>query len=173
MGETGQKGDKPGYEYLIAYQQSLAIEELVDRFCEVYWRRINSRRRTEHMTDSARSMAQNIAEGYTRKGLKDYIDFVSFSRASGEELLKDLFRLAKKWGVEVKRETRDQGVKGEKRAIPFDPSNPSIPISYLINLVKRTNYLIDRLHASLEQKFIKEGGYTEKLAKKRREFRGY
>lgn len=120
-------GNKPGYEYLLAYQQAVAIEELIDTFCETYLGSAKDRRLFEQMVSSARSMPRNIAEGYTRLGLKDYIDFVSFSRASGEELLKDLMRLAKKWGIEVRKATWERWGKREKRAIPFDPSHPSIP----------------------------------------------
>lgn len=164
---------KAGYEYLLTYQQSTEIEWLVDQFCEAYLEPLKNRRLIAHMVDCGRSMARNIAEGYTRLGLKDYIEFLSFSRASGEELLKDLQRLAEKWMIKIERGKWERGDKGVKREIPFDPLNPSIPLNYIINLVTRTNYLLDRQIESLEQKFIQEGGYTESLAKKRREFRGY
>lgn len=50
-------------------------------------------------------------------------------------------------------------------------SFPSYPVNYMIDLITRTNYLLDRQKKSLEEKFIKEGGYTEKLHWKRVEYR--
>jgi four helix bundle suffix protein len=43
----------------------------------------------------------------------------------------------------------------------------------MIDLITRTNYLLDQQRRSLERFFIENGGYTENLAKKRRQFRGY
>jgi four helix bundle protein len=97
-------GNKPGYKHLLTYQHSTEIEKLVDNFCEIYLDSFKDRRLIEQMVSSARSMPRNIAEGYTRLGLKDYLEFLSFSRASGEELLKDLQRLAEKWKIEIERE---------------------------------------------------------------------
>lgn len=55
---------------------------------------------------------------------------------------------------------------------PSPPSSPSsYPLNYLIDLVIRTNYLLDRQKKSLEEKFIKEGGYTEALFRKRVSYR--
>lgn len=165
---------KPGYEYLLTYKLSVEIERLTDEFCQVYLDLFKDRRYIEQMNSSARSMVRNIVEGHIRLGLKDYIEFLSFSRASGEELLKDYQRLAEKWGMEIKREKRE---KGNKRVIgdvpPLNPLYPLPPLNFLINLVIRTNYLLDRQIASLEQKFILEGGYSENLARRRRNFRGY
>lgn len=39
----------------------------------------------------------------------------------------------------------------------------------MITLINQANYLIDKLIASLEQKFIREGGFREKLFQKRLE----
>ena len=95
------KNKKVGYEYLITYQQSVEIERITDKFCDIYLADYEFRRFRAHLRDSARSMARNIVEGYARVGLKDYIEFLSFSRASGEELLKDLERLAERWEIRV------------------------------------------------------------------------
>lgn len=168
---------KPGYEYLITYQQSIEIERLTDKFCQIYLDQYKDRRYIEQMNSSARSMPRNIVEGYTRLGLKDYIEFLSFARASGEELLKDLERLREKWGIRNRRETRkiedERENQFSEKNLPFNPSDSYIPCVYLISLVARTNYLLDRQIASLEKKFIQEGGYSENLANKRRNFRGF
>lgn len=97
--ENNKQSKKAGYEYLITYKQSVEIEKLTDKFCELYLNKFTDRRYIEQMNSSARSMPRNIVEGYTRLGLKDYIEFLSFARASGEELLKDYERLREKWGI--------------------------------------------------------------------------
>lgn len=67
----------------------------------------------------------------------------------------------------VKRETK----RYQLPSIPSQPSNPSFPLNYLIDLIIRTNYLLDRQKKSLEEKFVQEGGYTEALFRKRLDFR--
>jgi four helix bundle suffix protein len=46
---------------------------------------------------------------------------------------------------------------------PLSPLDPFILVNHLANLIRRTNYLLDRQIKSLEYKFTHEGGYTEKL----------
>lgn len=167
---------KPGYEYLLSYKLTVEIERLTEIFCKTYLDQYKDRRYIEQMNSSARSMPRNIVEGYKRLGLKDYIEFLSFSRASGEELLKDFERLAERWKIKTNREiweNREKWERNGKFEIPFPPINPIIPINFLISLIFVTNYLLDRQISSLEKKFIQEGGYSENLAKKRREFRGF
>ena len=169
-----KSNSKPGYEYLLTYKLSVEIERLTDKFCQTYLDKFRDRRYIEQMNSCGRSMVRNIVEGYARLGLKDYIEFLSFSRASGEELLKDYKRLAEKWGLEVKRDKREKWeIRPNFYNVPFIPNNPIIPINFLTSLVSVTNYLLDRHISSLEKKFIEQGGYSENLAKKRRDFRGY
>ena len=49
----------------------------------------------------------------------------------------------------------------------INPFNPFIPVNHLVNLIRRTTYLLDRQMQALERKFIQEGGYTEKLFHRR------
>jgi four helix bundle suffix protein len=58
---------------------------------------------------------------------------------------------------------------------PSLPSKPSYPsessitlfVNYLIDLIIRTNYLLDRQRKSLEEDFVKIGSYSEQLRKRR------
>ena len=43
----------------------------------------------------------------------------------------------------------------------------------MITLVNQANYLVDRLIVSLKEKHMREGGLTEELYRKRKEYRGY
>jgi len=62
----------------------------------------------------------------------------------------------------------------EKHGINFQfPLFPELGLSVniMIDLITRTNFLLDQQRKSLEEKFLKEGGYTENLFKKRLDFR--
>jgi len=41
----------------------------------------------------------------------------------------------------------------------------------MIDLITRTKFLLDQQKRALEEKFLKEGGYTENLYRKRVEYR--
>lgn len=171
-----------GYESLITYQQCEEIYGQNDQFCDRYLPGRENLRYREQMKQAARSAKQCIAEGATQgTSLKGYIKMLGVSRGSLEELLKDYqdfarlrdicvwdksdFRL-KETVEKVKRVKRET----EKYTLPSSPSlpsNPSYPLNYMIDLIKRTSYLLDKQVKSLETKFVKEGGYTENLFKKR------
>lgn len=144
---------KAGYEYLLTYKLAVEVERLTDIFCENYVSEYRYRRLRAHMEDSARSMPRNIVEGYSRVGLKDYIEFLSFSRASGEELLKDYHKLANRWQIKLNRGHWDNRGNWETSKnfynIPIHPINPILPINFLISLVSVTNYLLDKQIYSL------------------------
>lgn len=53
------------------------------------------------------------------------------------------------------------------------PEELEIVVNYLIDLLVRCGYLLDRQLDAVERKHQLEGGYTEKLHRKRREYRGY
>lgn len=176
------KPSQPSYKKLITYQQSAWVRLLTKEFIKRFLHPIKDQRLIDQMTGSGRSGKQNVAEGGKRKGLKDYIEFLTFSRASLEELLEDFKDVAFDRGVKVwgKEDRRLIGLRWWiGQAPPSSPSKPYLPSSFeysvnlMVDLIIKTNYLLDRQIASLEDKFIKEGGYTENLAKKRREFRGF
>lgn len=124
------------------------------------------------MIQAGRSGKQCIAEGYLQRSLKGYIKLLGVTRGSFEELLQDYLDFARhhqiivgeKWGKGVKRD------KYGKYILALDPLNPLnlfIPVNFMANLIRRTNYLLDRQISSLEEKFVREGGYTEKLFQRR------
>ncbi|MFH0864462.1 MAG: four helix bundle suffix domain-containing protein [Candidatus Gottesmanbacteria bacterium] len=163
---------KPGYEYLFTYQNSVEIYDLTIQFCEKFLPGRENLRTREQMVQAARSSKQCIAEGYLQKSLKGYIKLLGVTRGSFEELLKDYEDFVRTNSLEVLSKW-DKGVKRDKwgkfllPVNPINPLDPFIPVNHLINLIRRTNYLLDRQIKSLEDKFIREGGYTENLFKKR------
>ena len=172
---------KPGYKYLLTYQQIEEIQDLTVEFCRRFLAGRENLRIREQMESAIRSSKQCIAEGYSEESLKSYIYLAGVSKASLVELKEDYEDFAKKYGVVVWPRTveRDKWVKGvmarqNKRELPLTPGKPLDPLhslNYLINLVSMTTYLLDRQIAGLKKKFIEEGGYTENLFKKRMEYR--
>lgn len=183
MGDRGNQGDTGkklvGYKYLKSYQMATVIYDLTIKFCNKY---IDQRSRThDQMVQSGRSGKQNIAEGYLEKSLKMYIKLAGVARGSLGELLEDYEDYARQnnvpvWPFEKSRGIREIGDIRQK----FLPDNPYIPplpdspeesVNLLITLINQANYLLDRQIISLEEKFIREGGYSENLARKRLEER--
>lgn len=176
---------KAGYEYLLAYKITVPIYDYTVEFCDHYIGKFS--RNYEQMTQAGRSGMQNISEGNKEKSLENYIKLTGIARGSQEELLKDFLAFARQrkipvWPKDrVKREIREIGVIWEiLRKTPYLPDSPNFPplpnnpeqaVNLMITLINQANYLIDKLLASLENKFIREGGFREKLFQKRREFR--
>lgn len=173
-----------GYQNLLVYQLAITIFDLTVIFCNRY---VDKKSRThDQMVQAGRSGKQNIAEGSLEKSLKSYIKLIGVSRGSFGELLEDFkdylrqnnFILWPKYDPKVNhirsiRETSD---------LPNWANSPNSPyVKYLnksedfanllVVLLYKENYLLDQLNRSLEEKFIKEGGYTENLFKKRLEQR--
>lgn len=168
-------GNLVGYKYLKTYQLATVAYDLTIEFCDRY---INKKSRThDQMVQAGRSGKQNIAEGYLEKSLKMYIKLVGVSRGSFGELLEDYEDHARQnkisiWTKEKTRDMREIREIWEKSTpdnpyIPSLPSRPEVAVNLLITLINQINYLLDRQIASLEEKFIKEGGYSENLLKKR------
>lgn len=83
-----------GYKELLVYKRAEELREFVFKITEHF--PYDERRRKEHLRDSARSVKQNIVEGWKRSTTKEYYDFLSFSLGSlaeikedGEDSLKD------------------------------------------------------------------------------------
>lgn len=175
---------KPGYKNLLVYKFAVLIFDLNDKFCVLF---INKRSRTfDQMIQAARSGKQNIVEGSLEKSLKGYIKLLGVSRASFGELLEDyvdFLRLRKlaPWDKDDCRVRQIRKVRiGEDSNLANLPNwtnkpnrerNPEVFANLLITLIKMQCYLLDKLIRKLEDKFVKEGGYTENLFKKRLDYR--
>jgi restriction system protein len=176
-----------GYEYLLCYKLSVPIYDYTVEFCK---RWINPRSRTtDQMIQAARSGMQNIAEGYCEESLASYIKLSGVSYGSLEELLKDYLSFARQrkiplWGKE--RVLRDLGelrelweILRKTKTLPDAPKFPELPkdpepaVNLMITLIHQASYLTKKLMLSLEEKHEKEGGFSEKLLRKRLDYRRY
>jgi restriction system protein len=172
---------KAGYEYLLAYKITVPIYDLTVEFCEKWISKFS--RTTDQMVQAARSGSMNVAEGSREKSLKSYIKLAGVARASLDELTKDYEAFIRQNHLQfysrekVGREIRELGeiwdILDKNQTLPQLPQFPKLPsdreqaVNLMFTLCKQGNYMIDKLIKSLENKFIKEGGFSENLLKNR------
>lgn len=189
---------KAGYEYLLAYKITIPIYDYTVVFCKRCqggkesmggrgFPALSSYRTFDQMVQAARSGSTNIPEGNQQSSLEGYIKLTGVNLASQEELLKDFLTYARQnqipiWSrEEVVRKVRELGEVWEiLKKTPYLPDSPNFPnlpndpaeaVNLMITLVNQAIYLQKKLRASLEEKFIKEGGFRENLFKKRLQHR--
>lgn len=148
---------------------------------------LSSPRTHDQMIQASRSGMTNIPEGAKQESLAGYIKLTGVSRGSEEELLKDYLSYARQHKIQIWPKERANRQIGEINQIwgiikatptlpdspnfPALPNSPEIAVNLMITLVNQANYLIDNLVKSLEEKHTKEGGFSEKLLKKRLQYR--
>jgi len=149
-------------------------------------------RTADQMNQAARSGKQNIVEGVSKDTTSNQgvIKLLGVARASFEELLSDYEDFLRQHKLPIYPKTdqrvtkfRETGYRlsnlknlssfGELIERPQLFGDPESDANYLLTLCHLESYLLDRQIKATEEKFIKEGGFSERLAKKRREYRGY
>ncbi len=174
----GLVGPHGGYRELKSYQNAEIVYDATVRFCDRF---IDRRSRThDQMVQAARSGKQNIAEGSMASGTskKTELKLVSVARASLEELLLDYQDFLRQRGLTVwgKDHPTAQAVRklayaGNRSYTTYGPyiedAPPEVAANTLICLINQTNYLLDQQLRQLEQQFLQEGGFSEKLYRAR------
>lgn len=167
------------YKTLKSYQSATIIYDLTVMFCKTYksyWSGLTYRT-SDQMIQAARSGKQNIVEASTeRTSKKSEIKLLGVARASFQELLEDFedflrqnsFALWKKDSREA-REVRGLVYQSNWSYKSYQSylSSPEKCANALICLIHQANYLLDRQILVLQDKFVKEGGFTEELFRKR------
>jgi restriction system protein len=167
-----------GYRRLRSFQVAEQVYDATTLFCDRF---IDKRSRThDQMVQAARSGRQNIAEGSVASATskKTELKLTNVARASLEELLLDYedflrqrrLRLWPKDSPEA-RAVRDGqhdsgGLVGLVAKAP-----PEVAANAMICLVNQTIYLLHRQIQRLERDFLEQGGFTERLYRKRTEAR--
>ena len=145
------------------------------------------------MVQAARSGRQNIAEGSAASGTsrKFEIKLTNVAKASLEELLLDYedYLRQKRLRQWDKNDPEALAVRNRYRSYPaawfaenrsdedlLDPygaaeADAETVANTLLCLIHQTIYLLNRQLASQEKTFLKEGGFTERLYRKRQEQR--
>lgn len=170
------KSNLGGYENLLVYKQAVEIFDLNDDFCRKFLNPLTDRRTIEQMVQAARSGKQNIVEGSLEKSLKMNIKLTGVARASFGELLEDYrdFLRIRKLQIWVKDDPKVLKIRNAYKtnwSYKTYLSNKEFFANLMITLITTENYLLDKMLRSLEEKFIREGGYSENLTKKRIEFK--
>ena len=144
------------------------------KFCDRF---IDKRSRThDQMVQAARSGRQNIAEGSQASGTskKFELKLVGVARASLEELLLDYQDFLRQRGLALW--SKNHPTAQDVRRLAYEENRsyltyksyvenapPEVAANTLVCLIHQTNYLLDQQLRQLEQAFIKEGGFTERL----------
>jgi len=193
LGTSNSKRIRPsgGYRRLRSFQAATVIYDATVSFCARF---LDQRSRTvDQMVQAARSGRQNITEGSRASATSTQTELrlVNVARASLDELLLDYEDFLRQRGLRQweKDDPEAQAVRevGKQhqtdRSDPTDPSdaapyspwvnhaNPGVVANAVICLIHQTNYLLDRQIAGLEREFIRDGGYSERLAAARIEER--
>lgn len=171
-----------GYQNLIVYQLAVIIFDLTNKFCKTYLTNQSnlSYRTIDQMIQAARSGKQNIVEASLEKSLKMNIKLTGVARASFGELLED-YKDYLRINNLILWDKNDPKVK-EIRKIRISSSTnlsnlsnwtntPESFCNLMITLISLDTYLLDQMLRSLEEKFVREGGYSENLFKKRLAYR--
>ena len=185
-------------KYLLTYRYSEIIHDLTVEFSKKYILSSLSSlgnyrpdyRTADQMNQAARSGKQNIVEGVGQSLVSDkgQIKLLGVANASFEELLSDYEDFLRQNRLEIFR--LDNPKVTEFRKIAFRLSNlsnlsnlgefiekpklfgnPRDDANFLLTLCHQVTFLLHRQIKAAEAQFIKQGGYTENLARKRREFR--
>ena len=171
-----------GYRRLITFQLSRLIFDITVRFCDKF---IGFKSRThDQMVQAARSGVQNIAEGSKASGTskKTELKLTNVACASLEELrldYEDFLRQRKHavWDfadprrqeiIQLKFKTADQFASWVSKQPGNIAENAANGVLVLLGVVSS---LLDRQITALADAFQKEGGFTERLYRMRKEFR--
>lgn len=168
-----------GYRELKSFQHSELVYDATVKFCDRF---INRRSRThDQMVQAARSGRQNIAEGSQASGTskKTELKLVGVARASLEELLLDCEDFLRQrglalWGknhptAQVIRRLAYQHNRSYMTYRTYiEEASGEIAANTVICLIHQTNYLLDQQLRQLEQAFLRDGGFTERLYRERK-----
>lgn len=171
-----------GYQQLKSYQNSEIVYDGTVKFCDKF---IDRRSRThDQMVQASRSGKQNIAEGSMASATskKTELKLIGVARASLEELLIDFQDFLRQRGLPLweKSHPMAQAVRqlaySENRSYTtyrtyIEEASAEVAANTMICLIHQTNYLLDQLLRQLDQQFLKEGGFTEKLYRVRSQAR--
>jgi restriction system protein len=175
-----------GYRKLRSFQSAQQVFDATVIFCNRF---VEKRSRThDQMVQAARSGVQNIAEGsmasVTSKKME--LKLTGVARASLEELLLDYQdflrqRRLRLWdrnspeALAVRRRYQSDASDRSDSSDKSDPSDPhgiatassEVAANTLICLINQASFLLGRQLQRLEQQFLNEGGFTERLYRER------
>jgi four helix bundle suffix protein len=163
-----------GYRNLKSYQTAEIVYDATVVFCDRF---IDKRSRThDQMVQAARSGVQNIAEGSMASATskKTELKLTGVARASLEELLLDFHAFLRQKGLRVWAKDSPESLAVRRKRVSdlsdlSDMSDPEVAANTLICLINQASYLLGKQLQKLEQQFLEEGGFTERLYQARQQ----
>jgi four helix bundle suffix protein len=168
-----------GYRNLRSFQTAQLVYDATVVFCSRF---IDKRSRThDQMVQAARSGVQNIAEGSMASATskKTELKLTNVARASLEELLLDYQDFLRQRGLRmwtkdspealaVRRKyqvsTSDVSAKSDQSDLyGVTTATEEVAANTMICLINQASYLLGRQLKKLEEQFLQEGGFTERL----------
>ena len=179
-----------GFRRLKSFRVARLVYDVTERFCRRY---IDRRSRTrDQMVQAARSGVQNIAEGSQAAGTSRKIEMklTGIARASLEELRLDYEDFLRQRGLPQwpRQDPRRQAlidrrpeslddfiawVHHEHTRSPSGATHAEIAANGALALINVACVLLERQLRAQARQFEREGGFTERLYRIRRQRRGY
>lgn len=140
-------------------------------------------RTIDQMVQAARSGKQNIIEGKeaARTSYETLLKLINVARSSLQELLADYedylrVRQLRQWDKDSKEVAAMRKLGVEHRDSAFflslaETRSDEVVANMVIVLICQADVLLDRYLHKQEEKFIKEGGFREKLIRERVAYR--
>jgi four helix bundle suffix protein len=162
-----------GYRKMRSFQVAELVYDATLIFCDRF---IEKRSRThDQMVHAARSGKQNILEGSVASGTskKGELKLTNVARASLEELMRDYQDFLRQRGLRLwpkdspealavrgryKSDSPDQSILSDVRVASAETA-----ANTMLCLINQASYLLRRQLKRLEQDFLKNGGFTERL----------
>jgi len=166
-----------GFRKLRSFQVAQQVYDATVIFCNRF---IERRSRThDQMVQAARSGVQNIAEGSIAAATSKKIELklTSIARASLGELLLDYEDYLRQHGLRQWKKDDPEALKvrlgysGKSDKSDWETNPPDEFANIMICLINQVSFLLWKQLQRLEQDFIKNGGFTEKLYKARKNYR--
>lgn len=183
-----------GYKQLISYKLADIAFVLGWEFVPTYYSKYEDNRQRDQIKQALRSHKQNIVEGSSERSLSTKLKLYDVAKSSGMEALEDFEDILKlkKLPLWDKSDHRLKKLRQLFEGYP-NPSNTPCPspslfllekelgvkeelegidsvVNYLVDLLVRSGYFLDKTIRAVEEKHEKEGGYSENLLKKRLEY---
>ncbi len=180
-----------GYRSLKSYQAAEIIYDLTVVFCQRFVDHLSYSshmsyksysRLSDQMVQAARSGKQNIAEASQDSGTSKKIELklIGVARGSLEELLMDYEDFLRQHQLKLWSRD-DQRIIAIRRIAYWSHRSYTSYSSYfssaesaancMVCLLHQANYLLDQQLRRLEQDFLKNGGFTERLYQSRSQYR--
>ena len=159
-----------GYKNLLVYKKAEELQSACAAFTSEMLKRVKKekggkREREEgekgwrtiaalqdQMDRSARSVKQNVVEGWKRNSTKEYHQFLGFSLGANAELEEDCNDIIKGIYKGIEREKGDWEIERVEK-LPFYPLDTHLPLLIQLKLrCKELNMLLDKLQRSLVDK---------------------